>query len=284
MVSHIISLVSRQGYTPVLVTRGYGRKENKHRIISPEESTFYAEVGDEPLMLKRRHPSLWLAVGAHRSKNLRAMEEKKLHRPVYIMDDGFQHRQVARHLDIVTLPPNIRTDKLIPAGKMREPLHNISRATHCVCMNNEKRTRSCTPTQFLPTQKTPPQILSATITAHHWVHTRDGRKKTYIPGTVDLFSGIARPQRFKKSSLNKSGKIGKHIIFSDHHTYRKCDYKRINSLSAENIGTTEKDFIRLDLKKLDFRKNFWYLYTQVDTRELLSLDKAIIELCEETHE
>ncbi|MGM0462232.1 MAG: tetraacyldisaccharide 4'-kinase [Fibrobacterota bacterium] len=259
LVSLIAAYIEQKGCTPILLSRGYGRKTKKTRIVSPDEAATWHCVGDEPLMLKKRHPGLWLCIGANRRKAAMKVLERNPHRPVFIMDDGFQHIRLNRDLDIVTLPENIFSDHLIPAGRMREPLDSLSRAD-IICIFGDKTEKTA---QKLKKSFPAKTVLRFTSEATEWVAVRQGEKQKFLFETMSLFSGIARPHRFLKSAKNKCTGITEHRIFPDHHPYGRKDYILLNSMNNSHVGTTEKDFIRLNIKKLDKRKKFWYLTTEV---------------------
>jgi tetraacyldisaccharide 4'-kinase len=259
LVSLIAAYIEQKGYTPILLSRGYGRKTKKVRIISPDEDTNWHSVGDEPLMLKKRHRGLWLCIGANRRKAAMKLLKRNPLRPVFIMDDGFQHIRLHRNLDIVTLPENIFSDHLIPAGRMREPLESLSRAD-IICIFGDKTEKTA---QKLKKSFTGKTVLRLTSEATGWIDIRQAAKQKYLSETMSLFSGIARPHRFLKSAKNKCTNITEHRIFPDHHPFGRKDYILLNSLENSHVGTTEKDFIRLNIKKLDKRKKFWYLTTEV---------------------
>jgi tetraacyldisaccharide 4'-kinase len=239
----VISKIEEAGFTPVLFSRGYKRKSNRTQIVSPESKTTWEEVGDEALMLKTHHKNLWLAIDAKRKraeKKLRAFGLKNI---VGVMDDGFQHRQFARNLDIVILSPNDLNDKMLPYGRLRESAKSLKRADLIVSQEKIESHKNC--------------LVS--FAAGEFINAISGEKKTSFDEEILCFCGIARPQRFVDSVKELTKKDFECLFFPDHHRYCDKDYKKLNSAPQAVLVTTEKDFMRLDTKKTEKMQNLWYL-------------------------
>ena len=122
-----------QGERPAILSRGYARRD---RTAEPavvfdgerELLTVHA-AGDEPLMLARAVPGALVVVGASRFASGRHAESA-LGATVHLLDDGFQHLPLARDLDIVVTPAGaLAADRVLPMGRLREPLDALRRAS-----------------------------------------------------------------------------------------------------------------------------------------------------------
>ncbi|MGD0729872.1 MAG: tetraacyldisaccharide 4'-kinase [Terracidiphilus sp.] len=154
---------------------------------------------------------------------------------IHLLDDGFQHRQLARDVDILLLNRQDFAGALLPAGNLREPLNAIRRAS------------------VLAIPADDPQ-LEAELRAWGWIgpiwRLHRKMKIPSIDGPVVAFCGIARPDQFF-AGLEAAGlQIALRKSFPDHHRYTLADLRRLVS-SARAVGaatliTTEKDKIRLE--------------------------------------
>jgi len=239
----IIGKVSEMGKTPVLFSRGYKRISKQTEIVPPDCETNWQAVGDEPLMLKKHHKNLWLAIDPNRRRAERKLRSFGLKNIVGIMDDGFQHRKFPRDLDIVILTETDLTDKVLPSGRLREPIKSLERADIIVSAQKTDSPKNCV-IEFV---------------AEEFANAVSGEKKTEFDGDILCFCGIARPQRFIDSVKKLTGKDCKTMIFSDHHKYNNADYNALNSASQAVFITTEKDFMRIDTEKSEFLQKLWYI-------------------------
>ena len=277
LTSTIIDMVVAQGATPILFSRGYGRESTTHRIITPQEEVSWKEVGDEPAMLKARHPQLWLAIGPKRVKNAQSIAQNLPQNAIGIMDDGFQHRYLHRDLDIVTLPPSLFQDHLIPAGLLREPLSALKRAHLLIPIS-----ASPLPEEYLShlksSQKT---IIEGRTETPYWQHCTSGKQLEKLRGDTALFSGIARPQRFITAAQQRSETIVSSTIFDDHHPFSSKDIAQLNSIKCDQFGTTEKDLQRLlppDADNDAYLSELYYLVVKVELTDRAHLQSLIASL------
>ena len=107
-----------------ILSRGYGRKTRGVALVDPAGSS--RDFGDEPLLLARRL-AVPVIVGEERYQ-AGIFAEKKFGPQLHLLDDGFQHRSLARDFDIVLVTPEDIRDRLLPAGRLREPVGSLRRA------------------------------------------------------------------------------------------------------------------------------------------------------------
>ena len=275
----VIGKVIEAGKTPVLFSRGYKRKSTQTEIVPPDCETSWQAVGDEPLMLKNHHKELWLAIDANRKRAEKKLRTFGLKNIVGIMDDGFQHRKFPRDLDIVIITPNDLTDEVLPLGRLRESIKSLDRADVVVSTkhNEELGIRNA---------ELKDKLCFVNFVSLEFVNAVSGERKTAFDGDILAICGIARPQRFIESVESLTKKNCETLIFSDHHRYTDSDYKKLNSASQAVLVTTEKDFVRFDIKKTENPKKLWYLYyiVSIDAESEKFLSDKILEVCRSRNE
>jgi tetraacyldisaccharide 4'-kinase len=153
---------------------------------------------------------------------------------VHLLDDGFQHRQLARDVDILLLSGRDLADHLLPAGNLREPLSAAERA-HVIAI----------PADEPGVEK---EIKSRGWKAQIW-RVRRQMEVPSVESPIAAFCGIARPSQFFQGLESAGLKLAARFAFPDHHNYTAADLDRIESearaAGAKSLLTTEKDRIRL---------------------------------------
>ena len=218
-------LLKKRGIAFDVLSRGYGRKTKGVRVVDP--AGLPADYGDEPLLIARKL-QVPVILGEERyAAGLTA--EKQFPSRLHLLDDGFQHRQLARDFDIVLVTPEDARDRMLPNGRLREPLESLARADAVVLMSGAEP-------QSFPAAKT------------FW-RARRGILPKDIPPRPVAFCGIARPQSFflqlKKAGIETAGEA----VFRDHHAYTEKDVHDLLHLAqrseAGGFVTTEKDAVNL---------------------------------------
>ncbi|MGA2298278.1 MAG: tetraacyldisaccharide 4'-kinase [FCB group bacterium] len=248
-----------RGNKPAIIGGGYKRKTKGKLIISDGGFIFSNanECGDEMYLLAK---NLNVPVIVHDKKYLAALvADEKFDIDVVIVDDGFQHRKLKRNIDIVIIDnKTIENSKLIPAGVLREPLNNISRA-NIIALNEDVDNKILMPYLtsnhvVIKVKSVPGKIYDLNSGNEISIEEFENIKKGSL-----AFSGIANPVRFIDSLTQLDIKIIKHIKYADHHKYSNNDIRKIINqcvnLSINKIITTEKDAVKLDFAKGIFIKN-----------------------------
>jgi tetraacyldisaccharide 4'-kinase len=209
-----------------VLSRGYGRETRGVLVVDPGGSPF--EFGDEPLLIARKL-GVPVILGEDRFE-AGFFAEKKFGAQLHLLDDGFQHRSLARDFDIVLVTPDDARDRLLPAGRLREPLNSLSRADAIVL------TSGASPESF--------PVQGRTV----W-RVRRGIVAENIPPHPIVFCGIARPQSFLLQLRTAGIEPAAEAIYRDHHAYTENDIRELLSLKeraeAGGFVTTEKDAINL---------------------------------------
>jgi tetraacyldisaccharide 4'-kinase len=186
------------------------------------------QYGDEPLLIARRL-QVPVIVGEDRFE-AGTFAEAKFGPQVHLLDDGFQHRSLGRDFDIVLLTPQDATDRLLPAGRLREPLACVRRADAVVLAGG------ATPEAF---------PLEGKVI---WRVRRGITPQNLAPRPV-VFCGIARPQNFLLQLRAANIDPVAEAFFRDHHLYSQKDIRDLLDLKrrseAGGFVTTEKDAVNL---------------------------------------
>jgi tetraacyldisaccharide 4'-kinase len=209
-----------------VLSRGYGRKTRGVLVVESDGKA--SDFGDEPLLIARRL-GVPVIVGESRYEAGR-VAERKFQSQLHILDDGFQHRSLARDFDIVLMTERDLRDRLLPSGRMREPLSSLARADAIVLPRG--------------------LALESRMLAQKlfWRIERE-LLLTNPPSRPVVFCGIARPEQFFTQVRAAGITPAAEIIFRDHHAYDLDDIQALIRASrdsqADGFLTTEKDAINL---------------------------------------
>jgi tetraacyldisaccharide 4'-kinase len=219
-------LLKARGIRFDVLSRGYGRKTRGVLLVDP--GGLPRDFGDEPLLIARRLQAP-VVVGEDRYEAGR-FAESRFGPQIHLLDDGFQHRALARDFDIVLVTPDDARDLLLPAGRLREPLRSLRRADAVVL------TSGASPDLF---------PLAGKMV---W-RVRRGIVAQEVPARPVVFCGIARPQNFTLQLRAAGIDPVAEAFFRDHHAYAEKDVRDLLQLrqrsEAGGFVTTEKDAVNL---------------------------------------
>jgi len=215
----------------------------------------YKEFGDEPLMLARSLLDIPIVVNKDRYEAGK-WAERELGSDVLVLDDAYQHLQLARDLNILLIDA---TDpfggfEMPPFGRLREPLYGVTRAD-AVIVTRADRPFDQAQTQAIIRRfcgdRVPVMYFASTITKLRHLGTGEVYEARQFAGwNVAVACGIGNPAAFSEGILQSGINIVSENFFKDHHAFSQDDLDRINQAAkdggADAILTTEKDAIRLD--------------------------------------
>jgi len=227
--------LKQRGLAVDVLSRGYGRQSAKAMRVDIGGSA--EEFGDEPLLIARE-TGVPVFVAAQRYEAGRLAEASHAAQ-VHLLDDGYQHRQLHRDVNILLLDARDFDDHLLPAGNLREPMSAMRRADIVAIPAGDAE-------------------LEAKVKAHRWQgpiwrlrrHMDLPRIDTpRIEGPVVAFCGIARSKQFFDGLEAAGLMLAERIAFPDHHRYTAGDLERLraaaNAAGGEALITTQKDRVRL---------------------------------------
>jgi tetraacyldisaccharide 4'-kinase len=245
-----------RGRRVAVLSRGYGARRTDARVVSDGRRVLLPpeEAGDEPLLIARRLPGAAVLCGARRVELARRAVDA-LGADALVLDDGFQHRGLARDLDVVVFDAANPSGngRLLPLGPNREPWSALGRA-HLAWLSR--------------TDQAPPGALDAlrarvaAATGQPPVESRhavddvlDGAlARTFGPDVLSgrrvlLLCALARPDGFRRTLADLGATVAAERVFRDHHAFRSGEIEEALRAAAaagcDGVATTEKDAIRL---------------------------------------
>ena len=231
--------LTERGWSVDVLSRGYGRTSDAvERVVAESNGDPAARYGDEPWLIAER-AAVPVFVGRARAAAGRLAEATLVGvdgaRHVHLLDDGMQHRRLARDVEIVLLHWSDFQTTLLPAGRLREPLAALERADFVVLREDD---------------------IGLTERARRWMRAEARiwtiRRELEVPvppGAAVVFSAIAHPEEFVEGLRRQGIAIAATHAWRDHHRFTDAD---VTMLSAEAVKerarcflTTEKDLARL---------------------------------------
>ena len=274
-VEYLIRLLQDRWQVAVL-SRGYKRKTSGFLVA--DDSTNACDIGDEPFQMKKKFPKVTVAVDRKRVHGIEELTSSNNNLDVILLDDAFQHRYVKPGINILLVDYHrlIIYDKLLPAGRMREPLTGKNRADIVIVTKCPQDLR---PMEFRVITKAldlyPYQHLFFTTLEYGTLSpvfkdmkpVKDSMELKNLKSLhCLLLSGIASPRQLIEDLKPHVAQL-EPLSFADHHNFSAKDIALINDTfaalpSPKCIVTTEKDAARIvTLKGLsdDIKKNIYSL-------------------------
>lgn len=255
-----VELVLRtlEGLAPVAtLSRGYGRRGTGIREVQANDDA--AEVGDEPLQVKRKFPAVHVFVGADRRAALEHMQEQVPALQAVVLDDAFQHRRVDAGLDILltTWHRPWHRDALLPAGRLRD-LPERARLADVVVVSKCPMLPQASEQERWRRElglRAGQQLFFSGISYElpRYVSRPSGSTVQYPGGDLKgalLITGIADPAPLLAHVKGLFSSV-EHAAFSDHHRFTEGDLRGLAARCAKfapgpkMLLTTEKDATRL---------------------------------------
>jgi len=209
-----------------VLSRGYGRKTKG--VLRVDPGGLPQQFGDEPLLIARKL-QVPVIVGEDRYEAGR-FAESNFGPQLHLLDDGFQHRALARDFDIVLVTPLDASDRLLPSGRLREPLGSLCRSDAVVLASGARA-------ESFP--------LESKIV---W-RVKRGIVPPAVPPRPIVFCAIARPQNFLLQLRTANVEPVAQAFYRDHHAYTEKDVRELLELRARSEAggfiTTEKDAVNL---------------------------------------
>jgi tetraacyldisaccharide 4'-kinase len=227
-------LLERAGIHTDVLSRGYGRSRQTVERVDAEGSA--ERFGDEPLLIARAtEVPVYVGAGRYQAGLLAESELPIEGKHVHLLDDGFQHRQLARNVDIVVMHPSDLRERLLPAGRLREPLSGLGRAHVIVLRQQDKE-------------------LESSLRAYARKECLFWRVRRTVSVAIPskravAFCAIARPSEFFAALAGAEVEMVERISFRDHHRYTAADIERLAKLGQRHgcdaFVLTAKDEVKL---------------------------------------
>ena len=247
-VEYVARFYRRLDLAVAVLSRGYGADEGPN---------------DEAMVLEENLPDVPHLQGRDRVE-LATTAVQELESEVLVLDDGFQHRRLARDLDVVLLDATrpLADEYLFPRGLLREPIAGLSRAGVVVLTRcDQAGPESMSQQRTWLASRFPEKPIATSVHAPIELVGTDGRTAsiTEVRGKpVGAFCGIGNPDAFRRTLADLGADVVAFRTFPDHHPYRRGNVddlrKWASALPAGAvIATTQKDFVKLRVPDFDGR-------------------------------
>jgi tetraacyldisaccharide 4'-kinase len=230
----VLRLLRSHGYSPGVVSRGYGRADESIRLVGADADP--SQVGDEPLLLRRR-TGVPVVVGRDRPEAARALLRAQPELDVIVSDDGLQHLALQRDVEVIVFDDRgAGNGRLLPAGPLRERVPARLQRHQVVLYNAD------VPSTPLPGHAVQRKLAGA-LPLHEWWQGKAPSRSALesLRGRPVLaVAGLARPQRFF-AMLRADGIHAEELPLDDHHDFAVLPWPR----DAGDVIVTEKDAVKL---------------------------------------
>ncbi|PWT93704.1 MAG: tetraacyldisaccharide 4'-kinase [Acidobacteria bacterium] len=226
------------GYRLAIVSRGYGRKSSGLRVVSDGKRILedWENAGEEAYLLAKQLPGVMIVVAERRAIAFEYLEQ--WNPQVILLDDAFQHRRVARDLDLVVVDASedLTQQRMIPFGKLREPIQSLSRADAIVLTHVQHSNRSTE--QWIRKNIVTPVFRADYVSLQKWA----GKN-------IAAFCAIGRPEHFFKMLEETGARVVLSQRFRDHHHYTEEEIRDLEAgarhAGADALVTTAKDAVKI---------------------------------------
>ncbi len=238
LVTWIVRMLRAHGYTPAIVMRGYA-------AVDPEQA-------DEAVEYRERLDDIDVIVGGDRVATVSAYIENGGKADCFVMDDGFQHRRIARDLDIVVM--DIQRDafqqRMLPAGWLREPVEGLKRCDAVVVSHAMRADKTFASKVERESGQSP-----VAWTSHRWsdlqlydaTHGVRRLELDWLTGkSVAVRLGIGYPGSVIEALVRLGAKVAKQLHAGDHQPFSNDEVRQLieTSKSVDSIVMTLKDWVK----------------------------------------
>jgi tetraacyldisaccharide 4'-kinase len=274
----IVILISRmlaaRGKRVCILTRGYGRKDPKKRVLVSDGVDVFVDAtagGDEPVEMARKLLGRAIVVADADRVSAAKWAKEKFGVTTFVLDDAFQHRRARRDLDIVCIDATnpFGGGDMLPGGRLREPLANLRRAgviviTRSNLAENLDQIRAMV-AKYAPDAHvfTASTRMADMVRLELFVDLRGDEPDDHAAfdysrlanSKAFAFCGIGNPQAFFDQLKKDNFEIAGTRAFGDHHFYNAKDIALVDKMAAESgagyLLTTAKDAVKLAGLKTD---------------------------------
>jgi tetraacyldisaccharide 4'-kinase len=235
--------LAARGRRVAIVARGYRKRRAGVVVVGVDGAPLVSpdDGGDEAVLLARRFHGPVLT-GERRADAAREACTR-FGVDTVVLDDGFQHRALARDADLVLLGDDPAAQRLLPAGSRREPLAALRRARAALVVGERDPGWPSLPPGLPRFQGRLDTDAVVRAEASGW---REESPATLAGTAVVAVAGVARPERFVATLERCGARVTARLVFPDHHAYSAADVAALaRAARAGTLVTTEKDLVKL---------------------------------------
>ena len=278
LVAYVAGVLAERGEKVCILTRGYGRENPKQRVLVSDGATMLTgvrEAGDEPFELANKLLGKSIVIADANRVSAAEWAKRKFGVTAFVLDDGFQHRRAKRDVDIVCVDATdpFGGGKMLPAGRLREPLHNLNRAD-IVVITRANLAEDISDLKFQISNLSPESSIFCAsnripaIIGIEEFHAKPQRTQSQEKGTggswgkvgieftgrpVFAFCGIGNPANFVRQLEQENLDVAGFKAFPDHHIYKQEHIAQVEEIARQNgaisLLTTAKDAVKLGALK-----------------------------------
>ncbi len=268
-VDYVIHYFQKKQVRVGVVARAYKAQAKDPIKVDLKLAQGSSVFGDEPLWLARRNPQVSVFVGA-RKWEIAQMAVRAETLDLLLVDDGFQHRQLHRDLDILILDATEKWEnyQVLPLGRARESFENKARAQVVVL----SKCNWASPEEVFRLKErvsSSPLIVETVSLLKRFRNFKTGGTRLaqdFKTSSALLFSSIARPEIFKENMRQVFNQV-EALPFPDHHIFDADDIASIlrKKKSLDYICCTEKEAVKLDHLWPD-EEDLWVVELEIEIR------------------
>ena len=243
----IAKLLTHQGYKVGVSTRGHGRENEGSSFLMKDKNWFVKDfykhwrvAGDETVLLKNNLDNVPVYVSKNKTKAAENLYEKE-GCDVLLLDDGFQHRQLYRDIDIVLFDHSEKANKIFPYGALRESIIGLKRADIIISTNVVGNKEGGFALKW--------DYNDYLLVADNPKNKAEDFEVLNQYSNILSLCAIGSPASFQKTLESLKINYQQSLIYPDHYPFKEKDVKKINSFVKDNkidlILCTEKDLIKL---------------------------------------
>ncbi|MEQ1644597.1 MAG: tetraacyldisaccharide 4'-kinase, partial [Pyrinomonadaceae bacterium] len=276
LAAFVANILAERGETVCILTRGYGRKDAKRRVLVSDGNEVLADVsiaGDEPFELAQKLLGKSIVIADADRVDAAEWARRRFGVTAFVLDDGFQHRKAKRDLDIVCIDAtrpdghrqagSLRSGRMLPAGRLREPLHNLDRADVVVIT----RADLVDDTSNLRSEISDLKLEATIFTVRNKIVNVD----EFRGERVFAFCGLGNPEGFYEQIQRERIDVAETKTFPDHHQYTQKDIDEVEAeAQARGAGvlvTTAKDEVKLSDLKFEMPRHVVRIEIEIDDAE-----------------
>ncbi len=279
----ISEILSEAGEKVCVLSRGYGRDDQKKRVLVSDGEKILADArttGDEPFEIARKLSGRAIVVSDANRVSAGNWAREKFGITAFVLDDAFQHRRVRRDINIVAIDATnpFGNEKLIPAGILREPLKNLKRADaiiitranlaenvaelkikiskynqNCPIFISENKISALIELKSFLAEK-PDRANYELRIMNYERNLTDIRRRQLIADNCFAFCALGNPRNFFEQLKQENFNVISTETFPDHYFYAPKDIAKLDAkarkANAKTLLTTAKDAVKL--KNLKF--------------------------------
>jgi len=261
LVAYVAEILAARGEKVCILTRGYGRENAGQRVLVSDGKEILADpsqAGDEPFELAQKLFGRALVIADADRVAAAEWAKRKFGVTAFVLDDGFQYRKAKRDVDIVCIDATnpFGGREMLPAGRLREPKFNLSRAG-IVVITRTNVAEDIANIRFEISRLAPDSLVFAAenriarIVALEEFHAKTQRPQSEeISQPALAFCGLGNPENFFAQLRQDGIEVVSTETFRDHHRYFQQNIAGIEAKArqtgCEVLLTTAKDAVKLE--------------------------------------